>query len=183
MTIMFATNRLVFRMLCSNDLEFMLKLTGNPEVVRYLPGMITDEGMMRSWLSSVQPEDNEYLICLKETGEPIGECSLTLQENDSSCEIGYMLLPQYWNQGYGTEVAEWLMSMARAYDVLRITAMTHAQNTASVSILEKLGFKKNSIGWMLFEASDGLHDSQIDCYVYEKETNILSSEESEHEDG
>ena len=75
------------------------------------------------------------------------------------------------------------MSMARAYDVLRITAMTHAQNTASVSILEKLGFKKNSIGWMLFEASDGLHDNQIDCYMYEKETNILSSEESEHEDG
>ena len=72
MTIKFATNRLVFRMLCSDDLKFMLKLTGNPEVVRYLPGMITDEGMMRSWLSSVQPEDNEYLICLKETGEPIG---------------------------------------------------------------------------------------------------------------
>lgn len=59
MTINFATNRLVFRMLCSDDLEFMLKLTGNPEVVRYLPGMITDEGMMHSWLSSVQPEDNE----------------------------------------------------------------------------------------------------------------------------
>ena len=54
-TIKFATNRLGFRMLCSDDLEFMLKLTGNPEVVRYLPGMITDEGMMRSWLSSVQP--------------------------------------------------------------------------------------------------------------------------------
>lgn len=183
MTIKFATNRLIFRMLCSGDLEFMLKLTGNPEVVRYLPGMITDEGMMRSWLSSVQPEDNEYLICLKETGEPVGECSLTLQENGSSCEIGYMLLPQYWNQGYGTEAAEWLMNMGRAYDAQRITAMTHAKNSASVRILEKLGFKKNSIGWMLFEASDGLHDSQIDSYVYEMNTDIQCSEESEHEDG
>ncbi len=73
--------------------------------------------------------------------------------------------------------------MARAYDVLRITAMTHAQNSASVRILEKLGFKKNSIDWMLFEASDGLHDSQIDCYVYEMNTEILRSEESEQEDG
>lgn len=74
--------------------------------------------------------------------------------------------------------------MARAYDVLRITAMTHAQNSASVRILEKLGFKKNSIDWMLFEASDGLHDSQIDCYVYEMNTTeILRSEESEQEDG
>ena len=144
MTINFATNRLVFRMLCSDDLEFMLKLTGNPEVVRYLPGMITDEGMMRSWLSSVQPEDNEYLICLRETEEPIGECSLTLQENGSSCEIGYMLLPQHWNQGYVTEAAEWLMNMGRAYDVPCITAMTHAQNAASVRILENWILRKTA---------------------------------------
>lgn len=183
MTIKFATDRLVFRMLCSDDLEIMLKLTGNPEVVRYLPGMISDEGMMRSWLSSVQPEDNEYLICLRETGEPIGECSLTLQEDGSSCEIGYMLLPQYWSLGYGTETAAWLLNMARSYDVLRITAMTHPQNTASIRILEKLRFEKYSIGWMLFETSDGMHDNQIDCYVYETKTIFPRSEESEHENG
>lgn len=167
MTIKFESDRLVYRMLCADDLEFMLALTGEPDVVRYLPGMITDEKMMRSWLSSLQPEDNEYLICLKETGEPIGECSLTLQEGGSTCEIGYMLLPQYWNQGYGTEVAEWLMSMAKVYGVRRITAMTHAQNTASVRIMDKLFFKKNNIGWMLFETPDGLQDSQIDSYLYE----------------
>ena len=167
MTIKFESDRLVYRMLCVDDLEFMLALTGEPDVVCYLPGMITDEGMMRSWISSLHPEDNEYLICLKETGAPIGECSLTLQAEGTSCEIGYMLLPQYWNQGYGTEVAQWLMSMAKAYGVRRITAMTHAQNTASVRILDKLFFKRNNIGWMLFETPDGLQDSQIDSFLYE----------------
>ena len=166
MRIKFASDRLMYRMLCADDLDFMLMLTGNPDVVRYLPGMITDEEMMRSWLSSVQPEDDEYLIRLKGTGEPIGECSLTPQEDGASCEIGYMLLPQYWNQGYGTEVAEWLMNMAKACAVRRVTAMTHAHNTASVRILEKLGFKKNNIGWMLFETPNGLQDSQIDSYLY-----------------
>ena len=78
-----------------------------------------------------------------------------------------MLLPQYWNQGYGTEVAEWLMNMASACTVLRITAMTHAKNIASVRILEKLGFQKSSIGWLLFETPDGMKGSQIDHYVYE----------------
>jgi len=165
--IKFASDRLMYRMLCADDLDFMLMLTGNPDVVRYLPGMITDEEMMRSWVSSVQPEDDEYLIRLKDSGEPIGECSLTRQPDGSSCEIGYMLLPQYWNQGYGTEIAEWLMNMAKACAVRRVTAMTHAQNTASVRILKKLGFKKNNIGWMLFETPDGLQDSQIDSYLYE----------------
>lgn len=168
MTIKFTSDRLKFRPVCEDDLEFMLTLTGNPDVVRYLPGMIVDEDMMRSWLSNVQPEDDEYCIYLKDTGEAIGECSLTLQEDGASCEIGYMLLPQYWNQGYGTEAAEWLMNMARACAVLRITAMTHAQNIASVRILEKLGFQKSSIGWMLFETPDGMQGSQIDCYVYER---------------
>lgn len=168
MTIKFTSDRLKFRPVCEDDLKFMLTLTGNPDVVRYLPGMIADEDMMRSWLSNVQPEDDEYCIYLKDTGEAIGKCSLTLQEDGASCEIGYMLLPQYWNQGYGTEAAEWLMNMARACAVLRITAMTHAQNIASVRILEKLGFQKSSIGWMLFETPDGMQGSQIDCYVYER---------------
>ena len=167
MRIRFATDCLVFKMLRQEDISFMLTLTGNPDVVHYLPGMITDEETMRGWLSSLQMEDNEYRICLRGTDEPIGECSLTLREDGTSCEIGYMLLPQYWNQGFGTEVARWLMDMAKSYDVFRITAMTHEQNTASVRILEKLGFRKANTGWMLYEAADGLHDSQMDSYVYE----------------
>lgn len=168
MIMKFSSDRLLFRLLCAEDLKFMLALTGEPDVVQYLPGMITDEDMMRSWLSSLQPEDNEYLIFLKETGTPIGKCSLTLQPDESSCEIGYMLLPQYWNQGYGTEIAQWLMSMAESYGVSRITAMSHAQNAASVRILEKLGFKKYTIGWMLVDTPDGMQGSQIDSYMYEK---------------
>lgn len=168
MIMKFSSDRLLFRLLCAEDLKFMLALTGEPDAVQYLPGMITDEDMMRSWLSSLQPEDNEYLIFLKETGTPIGECSLTLQPDESSCEIGYMLLPQYWNQGYGTEIAQWLMSMAESYGVSRITAMSHAQNAASVRILEKLGFKKYTISWMLVDTLDGMQDSQIDSYMYEK---------------
>lgn len=168
MKMKYVSDRLLFRLLRAEDLQFMLELTGEPDVVRYLPGMITDKGMMRSWLSSLRPEDNEYLICLKETGVPIGECSLTLQTDETSCEIGYMLLPQYWNRGYGTEVAQWLMAMAEAYGVRRITARTHAQNGASVRILKKLSFRKYAIGWMLIDTPDGMQNSQLDSYMYEK---------------
>ncbi len=163
-----SSERLSFRPLCANDLSFMLTLTGNPDVVRYLPGMITDEAMMRGWLASLSSEDNEFLIVLRDTNAPIGECSLTLREEEGSCEIGYMLLPQYWNQGYGTETARWLMLAAEVLGVQKVTAMTHAQNGASVRILQKLGFQKYTVGWMLIDTPDGMKDSQMDGYVYEK---------------
>lgn len=134
-----SSERLSFRSLCVDDLSFMLTLTGNPAVVRYIPGMITDEGMMRGWISSLSPEDNELLIVLRESGIPIGECSLTLQEDEASCEIGYMLLPQYWHQGYGTETAHCLMKVAQAHGIRKITAMTHLKNEASVRLLKKTG--------------------------------------------
>ena len=163
-----SSERLSFKPLCANDRNFMLTLTGNPDVVRYLPGMIMDEAMMRGWLASLNSDGNEFLIILHDTSAPIGECSLTLREEEGSCEIGYMLLPQYWNQGYGMETARWLMMAAQAHGVQKVTAMTHAQNGASVRILQKLGFQKNTIGWMLIDTPEGMKDSQMDGYVYEK---------------
>lgn len=158
--------RLSFRKLTADDLSFMLTLTGDPGVVRYLPGMITDESMMRQWISALRADENEYLISLSDTDEPIGECSLTPNADSLSCEIGYMLLPKYWDQGFGTETACWLLNTAKALGFQRITATTHSQNGASIRILNKLGFQKSAIGWMLTEDFAGIQDNQMECYAY-----------------
>ena len=119
-------------------------------------------------VEQVLDSDQEYQwgFTLKDSGYLFGSGGIFFNKEEKAWEIGYNLMHKYWNQGYGTEVAEWLMNMAKACAVRRVTAMTHAQNTASVRILEKLGFKKNNIGWMLFETPDGLQDSQIDSYLY-----------------
>ena len=159
--------RLSFRKLTADDLSFMLTLTGAPGVVRYLPGMITDESMMRQWISALRADENEYLISLSDTDEPIGECSLTPNADSLSCEIGYMLLPKYWDQGFGTETACWLLNTAKALGFQRITATTHSQNGASIRILNKLGFQKSAIGWMLIDTPTDLRDNQLDVYMFE----------------
>ena len=159
--------RLSFRKLTADDLSFMLTLTGAPGVVRYLPGMITDESMMRQWISALRADENEYLISLSDTDEPIGECSLTPNADSFSCDIGYMLLPKYWDQGFGTETACWLLNTAKALGFQRITATTHSQNGASIRILNKLGFQKSAIGWMLIGTPTDLRDNQLDVYMFE----------------
>ena len=78
-----------FRRITRDDVQFMIRLTTDPAVIRFLPSMITDEEMMISWIESLRPDEKEYIVCLN--GEPVGECSLSGNGNDT--EVGFMLLP------------------------------------------------------------------------------------------
>ncbi len=131
----------------TEDVDFMLRLVGDPKVTRFIPGLIQDREMLISWIQSLRPSDHEYIITIEKTGEEIGECSLT-QQGDSA-EIGFMLLPKYWLQGYGTEVVTSLIEIARDMKLKELTATTDARNKAAIRLLGKCGFKKQKHGWMV----------------------------------
>ena len=131
----------------TEDADFMLRLVGDPKVTRFLPELIQDREMLISWIQSLRPTEHEYIIAIEETGEEIGECSLT-QQSDSA-EIGFMLLPKYWLQGYGTEVVTSLIEIARDMRLKELTATTDARNKAAIRLLEKCAFKKQKRGWMV----------------------------------
>ena len=129
------------------DADFMLRLVSDPKVTRFLPGMIQDREMLLSWIQSLRPTDHEYIVTIEETGEEIGECNLTKQGD--SAEIGFILLPKYWLQGYGTEAVISLIEIARDMRLKELTATTDARNKAAIRLLEKTGFKKQKSGWMV----------------------------------
>ena len=131
----------------TEDADFMLRLVSDSRVTRFLPGLIQDREMLISWIQSLRPSDHEYIITIEETGEEIGECSLTKQGD--SAGIGFMLLPKYWLQGYGTEVVTSLIEIARDMKLKELTATTDARNKAAIRLLEKCGFKKQKHGWMV----------------------------------
>lgn len=131
----------------TEDADFMLRLVSDSKVTRFLPGLIQDREMLISWIQSLRPSDHEYIITIEETGEEIGECSLT-QQSDSA-EIGFMLLPKYWLKGYGTEVVTSLIEIARDMRLKELTATTDARNKAAIRLLEKCAFKKQKRGWMV----------------------------------
>lgn len=61
--------------------------------------------------------------------------------DDGALEIEYMLLPEYWNRGYGTALAETLLRMAKASGLSRtVEAITDPDNTFSKRILQNAGF-------------------------------------------
>jgi RimJ/RimL family protein N-acetyltransferase len=70
----------------------------------------------------------------------IGMGALNVND-DGVFEIEYMLLPEYWNRGYGTALVETLLSMAKASGLCRtVEAITDPDNLYSKRILVHAGF-------------------------------------------
>ena len=103
--------------------------------------------MLISWIQSLGTTDHEYIVEIEGTDELIGECSLT--EQGENGEIGFMLLPKYWHQGYGTEAVNSLIETARTMSIKELTATTDERNTAAIHLLQSCGFTKKKRGWMV----------------------------------
>ena len=161
-------NRIILRPVKINDFDFMLKLVNDSQVKKYLPGLILDEKMLTRWIGSLDDSSNEYIIQLADSDVEIGECSLSTVGN--AVEAGLMILPEYWNKGYGTETVGKLMEMANSLGRSKITATTDKDNTAMIRILEKNGFTLQNEGFMWMVSEDGknlINDGQS-IVTYEK---------------
>jgi ribosomal-protein-alanine N-acetyltransferase len=62
-------------------------------------------------------------------------------------DFGYRFAKAFWGQGFGTEVAQAVFAYGMAqYQLVPYTAAVFVENTASVRILEKLGFRVEHYG-------------------------------------
>lgn len=78
--------------------------------------------------------------------EFIGLGSLILnEEKTSEAELGYMLLPEYWGKGYGSEIAKILIEKAKNNFIERLTAIIDPKNIPSRKILINSGFQSEKL--------------------------------------
>jgi RimJ/RimL family protein N-acetyltransferase len=86
-------------------------------------------------------------IVEKKDGAKVGEAVHYISApNFGWTEIGYAILPEYRNKGYGTETVQVLTDyIFLTKDVPRIQVVIDRENLASKSVLEKSGFKKEGI--------------------------------------
>lgn len=76
------------------------------------------------------------------TDEYIGLGALTFNEEECALEIEYMLLPEYWGLGYGSELAAILTEIAGDSGLAdTVNAITDPDNERSGKILLKNGFR------------------------------------------
>ena len=105
------TERLFLREMNENDFDALYEVLADADIMQHYPYTF-DESRVRNW---IQRNIERYRIfgfglwavCLKETGEMIGDCGLTLQLIDGQIkpEIGYHIRADKQRNGYAKEAA------------------------------------------------------------------------------
>lgn len=140
------TARLVLRDYCPEDMDTYFRLKSDLTVWKHsLEEPILQWGqaakVLGEMLTAQLSTGTGYrALCLRQ-GPVVGEAGiLRLSHRDNRCRIGCNLLPEYWNQGYGTEIFRLLLRLA--FPVLqleRAEAMVLAENAGACRALEKAG--------------------------------------------
>lgn len=140
------SERLVMTQLTQQDWPLFQRLHKTPDVIAQCFDEPTESELQQKFQSRLQPwhKDASHWLCLVmrrlDTGEAIGVTGLGIAEGRA--EVGYLLLPEFFGQGFATEsldaFIQWAVSMQ---DVTRFKAVVTEGNTASERVLQKAGFK------------------------------------------
>ena len=105
------TERLFLREMKENDFDALYEVLADADIMQHYPYTF-DKNRVRNW---IQRNIERYRIfgfglwavCLKETGEMIGDCGLTMQLIDGEIkpEIGYHIRADKQRNGYAKEAA------------------------------------------------------------------------------
>ncbi len=91
-------------------------------------------------------ETGSYKITDARRGGFIGQGHVTrYQEAKEVAEIGYMILPEYWGKGYGTEIARLLVDLAQQAEIRKLKAIIDPENHASRKILLRQQFVSEKV--------------------------------------
>ncbi len=93
-------------------------------------------------------DDYFRLVSNQDVMAQITERAIPMEEARSNYDklIGYMLLPEHWGSGYGTEIAKILIDLAKQADLRKLTATIDPANAASRKILINQQFVSEKIG-------------------------------------
>ena len=143
------SERLFLRPLTLEDSEFILQLLNTDGFIKYIGdrNVKTIEQakncLMNGPLKSY--ETNGFglsLVELKTDRTPIGMCGLLKRDYLEHPDIGFAFLPDYTGKGYAYEIAKEVVRFGlRELQMTKILAIVLPENSSSVKLLEKLGFK------------------------------------------
>ena len=144
---MIESERLQLRWFTEDDVEPSYQMNLDPEVSRYtMDGGVHSRQEIHDLIyDNVFGDYQKYgfgrfAVIHKADNQFIGFAGLKRLE-EGEVDLGYRLRREYWGQGIATEASR--MSLEYGFGtlgLLRIIAMAHAENTASINVMKKLGF-------------------------------------------
>lgn len=147
------SERTVVRPLTENDAEDLLEVFSDAAVMRYwstppVESLETVRSMVGRMLEGYR-EGSFYQLAVvsKADDKVVGTCTLhQIDRQNRRAELGYILGRSSWGKGLMSETLAVLISAASTECGLhRLEADTDPRNTASVRLLERLGFQREGL--------------------------------------
>jgi ribosomal-protein-alanine N-acetyltransferase len=133
-----------------DDAAFLLHLVNSPNWIRFIGDRhvhsipeaqaYLQRGILQLWADKGY---GPYVASDRASGEKMAYVGWVKRDFLDAPDLGYACLPNFYRQGFVFEAANHLLQMARkARQWPHVYAITLPNNTASIGVLNKLGFTK-----------------------------------------
>jgi ribosomal-protein-alanine N-acetyltransferase len=152
------TARLKLRRAAPGDLEALHEILSDPVAMRFWSSPPhRDLERTQAWLEGMiadgPPLSDDFVI--EYEGRVIGKAGCWRLP-----EIGYILHPRYWGQGFAAEACRAAIAhVFETYDIEAITADVDPRNEASLRLLTRLGFVETGRASATYEVEGEISDS------------------------
>lgn len=145
-----ASERLFFRKVTPNDFEDWLPFYHHPDSTKYWEGLPSDPiTACQQQFDRIFERYEEGLggmnaLTLKSTGTLVGLCGLLVQtvDNTKELEIGYSVLPKFWQKGYAFEAARKCKQYAFDHNLAEsLISIIHIENMPSRKVALKINMR------------------------------------------
>lgn len=123
---MIMTDRLLLREMEETDFDALYAVLADSDIMQHYPYPF-DENRVRNWILRNQERYRSFgfglwAVCLRDSGEMIGDCGLTMQNINGSIkpEIGYHIRKDHQRKGIAKEAASAVRDWAFANTPFRI---------------------------------------------------------------
>lgn len=144
------TERLRLRRFTLDDVENMLRMVGDPEVMRHYPAVLDRNGA-RQWLERVVASYEKhgysfFAVERRDDGAFVGQAGLLSWDDVDGrpdVEVAYMLSREHWGRGYAAEAARACRDWAFGHlGVDRVVSFIAVDNAASIAVAERNGMTR-----------------------------------------
>jgi len=140
------TNRLQLRLFEQSDVEQLYLLYSDPEVMRYMRGTRTREQAEKHIQDFAQQYAKTgftlWAVEQKTDGQFVGRVGLWHLDGTQEVELGYVIAKPHWGKGIATEASVACLDLGfRRLALEFIAAIAVPENSASLRVMSKLGFK------------------------------------------